>query len=289
VRGHDHPRGHEHQREDLQDDSGRGAVEPLVQPDVGEGDGDDRIADGDDREDRRDEGALLECVLVEQEAEWSHHRQCVDRPVGEQRRQATADIRNHELDQERGDTVANAAGKGERERPKRIAAPGHGEAARDGGDQADRQRQDDLESDTRPAFGRLRDDQETGHASRAGDHPADQDRIPPVAEVSVDEDGEDQTADQQRLDQCQRPVSECKHLEGKSEQGPADRRQPQRLPHQVEEDPRRQRLAGLDPLGTALVRHRRDAEYQRGCDGCHHGYDRAQLPVLTPGGHVDRV
>jgi hypothetical protein len=113
VRGHDDPRGHEHQREDLQDDPGRGAVELLVEPDVGEGDGDDRIADGDDREDRRDEGALLECVLVEQEAEWSHHRQCVDRPVGEQRRQAAADIRNHELDQERGDTVANAAGERE--------------------------------------------------------------------------------------------------------------------------------------------------------------------------------
>jgi hypothetical protein len=73
VRGHDYPCSHEHQRQDLQDDPGWGAAELLVEPEVGKRDGDDRIADGDDREDRRDEGALLECVLVEQEAERSHH------------------------------------------------------------------------------------------------------------------------------------------------------------------------------------------------------------------------
>ena len=282
VRGDHHPDDHDQQRYDLAGDPGRRAVELLVQERGPEPDRDDRVADGDDREDRRDQGALLEGVLVEEEAERSYHSQRVDRPVGEHHGQAAADIRDHDLDEERRDAVVDAARERERERPEELTPPSYGEAAQDPSAEARSERQDDEEPDAGLAVGRLCDGQESGQPGRAGNDAADQEGIPPPAEVGIDEDGEDQAADQERLDQRQRPEPERENLETEAGQGPADRCQPQGLAHQVEEDPRRQRFAALDPLGAALIGHGRDAEHQCSDDGEHYGEKRGQLCVLTP-------
>jgi hypothetical protein len=45
------------------------AAELLVQQEAGQGDGDERVAYGDDRQDRRQQDALLERILVEHEAQ----------------------------------------------------------------------------------------------------------------------------------------------------------------------------------------------------------------------------
>src|SRR5580693_7722414 len=64
----DDPGGHEQEESDLAEDGRGAAAQPHVQPQDPEADGDDGISRGDDRLDRREERAPLECVLNEDEA-----------------------------------------------------------------------------------------------------------------------------------------------------------------------------------------------------------------------------
>jgi hypothetical protein len=147
VRQHDDPRNHDDQRYDLPCYRHGAAAEPLVQPEISEGNGDNRVARRDDGQHRRKECALLEGVLIEHEAHRADHSQRVDRPVGQYVRQAPAEVRHHELDQECRSAVTDAAGQGQRERAQVPAAGGNREAARYAGGESYRERQDDEKAD----------------------------------------------------------------------------------------------------------------------------------------------
>src|ERR1700735_5482768 len=287
--GADHdPRDHQRQEDHLAGDRAGRRAELLVQPQGGEGDGDEGIAHGDDRQDRRYQRSLLEGVLVEQEAQRADHGEGVDGPVGEQSDQAAADVGDHQLDQEGGDAVVDAARQRQGQRPQVLVARGDGQAACDRGGESDPQRQHDTETYGRLPVGGPGNDKEAGHADRGGDNSAEEYGIPAFAQVGVDQDGEDQVAHQKRLDQRQRPVPEREDLQREADDGPADRRQPQRLPGQVDEYPRRQRSPALDALGTALIGYGSDPEHHRSRDGCHDSDCRRQLPVprllkISPG------
>jgi hypothetical protein len=83
-----------------------------------------------------------------------------------------------------------------------------------------------VESDRARSVCWPRDDQEGGYTDGTGNDSAEQYRIEAPAQVAVDEDGEDQVANQERLDECERPVSEREDLKGEADHGPADRCQP---------------------------------------------------------------
>jgi hypothetical protein len=147
VRQHDDPGNHDDQRDDLACYRPWAVAEPLVQPEIGEGNGDNRVAGRDDGQYRREQCALLEGVLVEYEAHRADHSQRVDGPVGEQVRQAPASVRHHEFDEERGGAVADTAGQRQRERAQVPVAPGDREAARYAGGECYREWQDNEEAD----------------------------------------------------------------------------------------------------------------------------------------------
>jgi hypothetical protein len=113
--GDDDSGDHHQERHDLAGD-GRGAVAHVhLKPQDAEADRDHRIGGGDDRLDRRQERALLEGVLVEQVADRAGHGEDVDGPVAEQLGRPV-ELGRDELDRERGDPVADAAGQRRRER-----------------------------------------------------------------------------------------------------------------------------------------------------------------------------
>src|ERR1022692_2325480 len=171
--GDDHnPRDHQEQRGNLAADRGRRAAELLVQPEVGEGDGDKRIADGDDRKDRRYKGSLLKGVLVEQEAQRADYGEGVDGPVAEHSDQAAADVGDQQLDQEGGDPVVDAAGERQGQRPQVLVPRGYGQAAYDGDGESGREGQHDMETHARLPAGRPRYDKEAGDADRGGGNSA---------------------------------------------------------------------------------------------------------------------
>jgi hypothetical protein len=60
-----------------------GAVAPFIEAEVGMGDGDQRVACGDHGQPRSDQDALLEDVLVEQEARRAGDSRALDRPEAE--------------------------------------------------------------------------------------------------------------------------------------------------------------------------------------------------------------
>jgi hypothetical protein len=232
--GHDHdPDDHQHQRARLTRDARGSAVQFLVQPQAGQGNGDEGIARGDDGQDRSEQRFLLEGILVEHESHRADDHQSVDGPVGKQVDQAAA-LRGRDLDQKSRDTVVDAAGQGQRQRPQVPAPPGHDQAAGNGRGQPDRQRQHDIQADGRPSAGWPRDDEESGDAGRAGGDTGDQQRIPPPAQIRVDQHGEYQVADEDRLHQRERPELQRHDLQGKADQRGGDRRVPQWLPHQIE-------------------------------------------------------
>jgi hypothetical protein len=238
VREHVDPRDHDEQRYDLARYRRRAAAEPLVEPQVSEGNRDNRIARSDDGQHRREQRALLERVLVEYEAGRADHGQRVDRPVGEHVGESAADVRDHQLDQERRRAVADTAGQGQRERAQVIAALGNGETSRDARHQSRCQREHDIEADGRHAVGRAADHQEAGHARCGRDDAGEDDRIEPASQVRRDDHREDQVAYQERLNQGQRPVPERDYLKPEPDDAAADSDHPQRLPDQVKQDPR---------------------------------------------------
>src|SRR5580700_259237 len=192
---------HQDKGDDFAGDPGGRAIELLLQPQGGQGDGDQRIADGNDGQHRRDQGALLEGVLVEQEAQRADHRQSVDRPVAQHGGQAAADVGDDQLDQESRDAVVDAAGQRQGQRPQALVPGGDGQAAHDRGGQPGGERQHDVEAHGGLAAGRPRDGEEAGDANCGGDHPAQQHPVPALAQEGVDQDSEDQVTDQERLDQ----------------------------------------------------------------------------------------
>ena len=72
----------------------------LVQQPDAERDSNNRVDRGDYRQNLRDTGAVLECLLIEHEAQWSEHCQPVDWPVREDMTQAVAELFRHQLDKE---------------------------------------------------------------------------------------------------------------------------------------------------------------------------------------------
>jgi hypothetical protein len=269
VVGHDDdPADHHRQRNDLARYGEGLAVQRLAQPQSAEEDRDDRVTCGDDGKHRREQLALLEGVLVEHEAHRCDHHEGVERPGGEQVRQAAA---GNELDQERRRPVANAAGQGHAERPDIVVVPGDGQAGGHECREPGGQRDHDGSADRRMAARRPGDGEERGHAGRGGKDSPEHDRIPPVTQVGVDQYGEDQVAHEDRLDQRERPVLERDDLKNKAEQRPADGQVPHRRPYQVDQDPERQRLAWPDLLGPALLGNARYPEHDRGGEGCDYG------------------
>jgi AbiV family abortive infection protein len=123
------PYGHHEQRCCLARDLRWAAGQFLVQEEPGQPYGADRVDDGDGGQDRREQGARLEGVLVEHEADRADDGDGVDRPVGEQAGQASAEFSGRELDREVRGCVGGAAGQCEREGPDRPVIPGQGQAA----------------------------------------------------------------------------------------------------------------------------------------------------------------
>jgi len=275
--GHDDdPHDHQRQRDRLAHDARGGAVEFLVQPEAGQGNRDERVTRGDDGQDRSDQSSLLEGILVEHEAHRADDRQGVDGPIGQQVNQAAA-LRGRDLDQKSRHTVVDAARQRQCQRPQVPAAPGHDEAARHGHGQSHRERQHDVKADGRFSAGWPRDDEESGDAGRAGSDPADQERIPVPPQIRIDQHCEYQVAHENGLHQRERPELQRHDLQRKPDQRRGDGGVPQRLPHQVEQDSRRQRPPLLNPLGAALLSDRRYAEHHGGADTGHHGDQRGQL------------
>jgi hypothetical protein len=236
--GHDDdPYDHRRQRDHLARNARGGAVQFLVQPETGQGNGDQGVTRGDDGQDRSEQGFLLEGILVEHEAHRADDGQGVDRPVGQQVDQAAA-LRGRDLDQKGRDTVVDAARQCQRQRPQVPAPPGHDQTAPHGRGQPRRERHHDIKADGRSSAGWPRNDEKSGDAERAGGDSANQERIKPPPQIRVDQDCEYQVAHEDRLHQRERPELQRHDLQGKADQQRGDRRVPQRLPHQVEQDSR---------------------------------------------------
>ena len=264
--GHDDdPNDHQHQRHHLTRDACGGAVQFLAQPEAGQGNGDEGVTRGDDGQDRGEQSFLLEGILVEHEAHRADDHQGVDRPVRQQVDQAAA-LRGRDLDQESRDAVVDAARQRQGQRAQLLAPPGHDKAAGNGHGQPHRERQHDIKADGRLSAGWPRDDEESSHAGRAGGDTGDQERIPPPAQIRVDQHCEYQVAHEDGFHQRERPELQRHDLQGEADQRPGDRHVPQRLPHQVEQDSRRQRPPLLDPLGAALLSDRGHAEHHGGAE-----------------------
>lgn len=262
-----------------------------------ESDGDDRVRRGDDGLDRRQELALLKGVLVKDEPHRSHDGQHIDRPVGEHSGWPAAKLRRHDLDCERGDAVAGAAGQRQRERPQVAISGGRGQTASHHHDQRDGQWNKSTEAYVRAAGRRSPDGEKPGNADRGRADAREQDGIPSLgprrktARVPShgpdDQHREDQVEDQQRLYHGQAPQAERHDLQDETNEVRQDPDQPQRLPDQIQQDRRRQRTLGLDPLGTARVGHGRYPEQQRARQGGYHSdctQTRPRPPVPVPAG-----
>jgi hypothetical protein len=284
--GDDDTDDHQQERCDLADDRRRAAAKPDVQPEDTEGDGDHRVGGGDDGLDRRQVGALLEGVLVEYEAGRAYDRKDVDRPAGEHLGRPAAEFGRDELDHEGGDSVTDAAGQRQRERPQVLVPGRDGQATAQHYHEPDGQRRHDAEARLVLAAGGPPDRQKPGHAGRGSAHPREHNRCSRARSACVpvqgpaDQDRENQVEYQDRLYQRDTAEVQRHDLQGESHDVRADSDQPQRLASQVGQDERRQRLPGLDPLGAALVRDRRYPEDQRGGQGRHHG-DRRGHPLAS--------
>jgi hypothetical protein len=244
--GDDDPRDHHDERHDLPDD-GRGAVaDGYVQPHDAERDGDNRVGRGDDRLDRRQERALLEGVLVEQEAERADHEEQIDRPVAEHPLEPAWEFRGDELDGEGGDPVAQAAGQRGRERAQAVALGTYHQAGPDQQGKPDRERRQRAEGGMVFSGRRTSDGEESGHADRGSGDPREHELVRALAarsldvgalsQVPRDQHGGHQVADEERLDQRQASVVERHYLQRESDDIAADGGQPERLPNQVDED-----------------------------------------------------
>jgi hypothetical protein len=265
--GDDDPRDHHEERHHLAGDGAGAVADGYVQPGDAERDGDNRVGRGDDRLDRRQERALLEGVLVEQEAERADDEEHIDRPVAEHPLGPAGEFRGNELDGEGGDPVAQAAGQRRRERAQALAPGPHHQAGRHQHGKPDRERRQRAEGGMVLAGRRTSDGEESGHADRGGGDPREHRlvRAPAaraldvgtLSQVPRDHHGGHQVADEDRLHQRQAPVIERHHLQRESDDIAPDGGQPERLPGQVDEDLGRQRFPGLDLLGAALVRDRR--------------------------------
>jgi hypothetical protein len=273
------PDGHHEQRRCLARDRRWAAGEFLVQEEPGQPDVADRVGDGDDGQDRREQRARLEGVLVEHEADRADDGDGVDRPVGEQIRQSAAEFGGRELDREVRDCEGGAAGQCERERPRRPVPPGHGQAAGQHRGEPGQQRYRLDEADSLPPCRRPGDDEEPDDPGRAGENSRARDQVHAFSQGRGDQAGEYQVAHQDRLDQREGPESQRHDLQDKAGHIRADSRQPQRLLDQVQQQFRRQRPPGLDALGGELLGDGRYRVRQRGAKGCHHGDQREQRPV----------
>jgi hypothetical protein len=139
----------------------------------------------------------------------------------------------------------------------------------------------------------LPDGEESGHSERGGGDSGEHGQIRvaaarargvrPPKQIPADQDGENQVADQQWLYHRETPEAERHHLQRESHDVGADGGHPQRLAHQIEQDPGRQCFFGFDPLRAALVRDRRYPEKQRGREGGPYGDRRGQR--LSPPYH----
>jgi hypothetical protein len=244
--GDDDPRDHHEERHHLAGDGARGVADGYVQPGDAERDGDDRVGRGDDRLNRRQERALLEGVLVEQEAERADHEEHVDRPVAEDSLGPAGEFPGHELDGEGGDPVAQAAGQCCRERTQALVLGPHHQAGRHQQGKPDRERRQRAESGMVRAGRRTSDGEESGHADRGGGDPREHRLVRALAarardvgafsQVPRDQHGRHQVADEDRLHQRQAPVIERHYLQGESDDVASDGGQPERLPDQVDED-----------------------------------------------------
>jgi hypothetical protein len=234
--GDDDPGDHHEERHHLADDGPGAVADGYVQPCDAEGDGDNRVGGGDDRLDRRQERALLESVLVEQEAERADHEEQVNRPVAEHPRGPVAEFRRNELDGEGSGPVAQAAGQRRRERAHVLVLGPHDQAGTHQQGQADRQRRQRAEGGMVPAGRRPSDGEESGHADRGGGDPSEHHLVRALAaraldvsafsQVPRDHHGGHQVADKDRLYQRQAPVIERHYLQRETHDIAADGGQP---------------------------------------------------------------
>ena len=174
---HDDPGGHDDESDHFASDARRGAADPLIEPQVGEGHRDERVADRDDRDHRRNQRALLKCVEVQQEAQRTHDGQGIDWPVRQDAGYPGTSRGDYELDQERSGSVADAAGQRQGEGPDIVTAPGQQEASANGGGEPCPERQHNEEADAGVPIGRPRDGKESGQPRGGGEHAPDQLRV----------------------------------------------------------------------------------------------------------------
>ena len=101
---------HDDQPDELGRDGGGAARDVLVQPDEADADGYQGVGDRADGQNRGYQGALLEGVLVEQEAERLGDDERVERPLLRWRVKSQANGLRQLLEEERRDSEDHAAG-----------------------------------------------------------------------------------------------------------------------------------------------------------------------------------
>ena len=246
---------------------------------------DHRVGTRDHGDRRRDEPALLEGVLAEQEADRPDDADDVEHGVAERLVEPDPQLPGDHLHEPGRDAVEDAGGQGEREHPRRVRDDGRVDQAadRDNGE-ADRERHPGRDVDVgRRAHGDgPREQQEHREARRAEERTEHREQVGAAAGHESREDrGERHPGDEQRLHDRERPERQRHELQHERADRGHQPDEPHRAFGEVDQQSRAQRRGELHLFGGPLLRGARESE----AGGAQHGgrdSDRQRRPRVHP-------